>query len=275
MAEGFSVEDLIKALQAKGRYVVSDTDPDRSKDTHIPDPHTPSKRKPIEDLGAHGLGDGHKTPPRPPPPPPTRLFALSAKGTGGAHDTLASGVPGTGVKFKYGPPKGTSTPFAAPLLGHDRSVSHDVSQYRLTSAVPKLPFFSGDDQKGDISYVEWKFEIRCLMEDPDVTAHIAVQAIRRSLRGTARRLLVSLGESASAADIFRKLDSSFGDVSTHGMLMQEFFNSFQKPDESVAKFGCRLEYLLQLAVEQGQIAKEAKNDLLRHKFWTSLSSKEI
>ena len=73
--------------------------------------------------------------------------------------------------------------------------------------------------------------------------------------------------------ILHKLDSLFGDVSTHGMLMQEFFNSYQKPGESVT--GCRLENLLQLAEESGQLARGAKNDLLRHKFWTSLSSDRL
>jgi len=135
--------------------------------------------------------------------------------------------------------------------------------------------FSGDDLKGDVPYREWRFEISCLQNDAEVSQSLLVQAIRKSLRGTAKMSLVSLGESASADAILGKLDSNFGDVSTNEMLMQEFYNSFQRPGESVTSFGCRLENLLQRAVAQGCILSAATNDLLRQKFWKSLASDSL
>ncbi|XP_060074978.1 uncharacterized protein LOC132554684 [Ylistrum balloti] len=123
--------------------------------------------------------------------------------------------------------------------------------------------------------MDWRYEIRCLMTDSEVTPGSLVQALRRSLRGVAHRVLVTMGDKATPREILARLDALFGDVSTHGMIMQEFFNSKQRSDESVTNFGCRLESLLQTAIDNGSLHKAAKNDLLRHKFWTSLHSDKL
>ena len=90
-------------------------------------------------------------------------------------------------------------------------------------------------------------------------------------------MLIPLGENASMCDILGKLDTLFGDISTNGMIMQEFFNSFQKENESVTEFGCRrrLESMLQVAIENGYLEKSSKSDILRHTFWTSLTSEKL
>ena len=154
---------------------------------------------------------------------------------------------------------------------------HETTVIRSNSQIPKVPFFSGDEQpqKGDVTFEEWRFEIKCLVSDDEITTNMLIQSIRRSLKGTARKMLIPLGEKATVADILHKLDTIFGDVSTKGMVMQEFFNSLQKPEESVTAFGCRLESLLQTAIDNGHVARESKNDLLRHKFWTSLHSERL
>ena len=104
---------------------------------------------------------------------------------------------------------------------------HDTSSFRympVAPFVPKLPIFSGEDTKGsgDTIYSEWRFEVQCLISDPEVTDHLTIQAIRRSLKGTARKVMIPLGERASIEDILNKLDAMFGDVSSKGMIMQEF-----------------------------------------------------
>ena len=149
--------------------------------------------------------------------------------------------------------------------------------HNTSPSIPKIPFFSGDSppQKGDITYNEWRFEISCLISDSEMLPSVILQALRRSLRGTARKMLIPLGEKATVKDILTKLDSLFGDVTTKGMVMQEFFNCVQGADESVTAFGCRLESLLQTAIDSGNLSQEAKNDLLRHKFWTSLQSERL
>ena len=122
----------------------------------------------------------------------------------------------------------------------------------------KVPFFYGDELKVDAIYMEWRYEIRCLQNDTDVSPSTLVQAIRRSLRGTAKSMLVPLGENPTASAILTKLDTLFGHVSTQSMIMQEFYNSFQKPDEPVTTFSCRLENFLQLAGEDSKMDPKEK-----------------
>ena len=76
-------------------------------------------------------------------------------------------------------------------------------------------------------------------------------------------------------EILHKLDILFGEVSDNGMIMQEFFNAFQLPNECARSFGCPLESMIQNAIDCGYLERSAKNDLLRNKFWTSLSSEKL
>ena len=169
------------------------------------------------------------------------------------------------------------SPVKSKSVGLQSHLDDELPMLKTTPPVPKVGQFSGDTppQKGDVSYEEWRFEIRCLQNDSEVSASQLVQCIRRSLRGTARKMLIPLGDKASVGDILHKLDALFSDISTNGMVMQEFFNSFQKSDENVTSFGCRLESLLQTAIEHGYMGKESKDDLLRHKFWTSLRCEKL
>lgn len=84
------------------------------------------------------------------------------------------------------------------IKGHSQIISSEV--------IPRIPPFSGDEppQKGDVSYSEWRFEIRCLQSDPEVSFSHLLQAIRRSLRGTARKMLIPLGDKATTGEIFRQ-----------------------------------------------------------------------
>ena len=85
--------------------------------------------------------------------------------------------------------------------------------------------------------------------------------------------MIPLSATATVTDILGKLEAMFGDA--RGMIMQEFVNAQQRPDESVIAFGCRLETLLQTAIDNGHHTDDSKSDLLRHKFWTSLSSDKL
>ncbi|XP_033761514.1 uncharacterized protein LOC117343278 [Pecten maximus] len=181
-------------------------------------------------------------------------------------------------------PKMVSTP-KTPKQGSQTPEEFDLSELERTLSLtansanhPRIiSIFSGDDppQKGEATYIEWRFETSRYINDPDILESAVVQAIRRSLRGTARRMLIPLGSTATPTDILEKLDMLFGDISTHGMIMQEFSNCSQRPDESATNFGCRLETLLQTAIENGSLQPLSKNDFLWHKFWTSLYSDKL
>ncbi|XP_048775570.2 uncharacterized protein LOC125680172 [Ostrea edulis] len=159
----------------------------------------------------------------------------------------------------------------------DHPGSNTTHVYEVSKNVPRIPQFSGDDppQKGDVSYKEWRYEVQCLLGDPDIKESLLIQSIRRSLRGTAKTMLIPLGERANVQKILSKLDILFGEISTNGMIMQEFFSTCQLPGECVTSFGCSLETMLQNAIDSGYMDQASKNDLLRHQFWTSLSSEKL
>ena len=78
-------------------------------------------------------------------------------------------------------------------------------------------------------------DMQCLVIDPHMNTHVVLQAIRWSLRGTARKMLTPLGERASVEDILSKLETLFGEAVTNG---RNVFYFFQKPGVSVTNFGC-------------------------------------
>ena len=186
-----------------------------------------------------------------------------------------------GTKYKITPltvSSSTPKPKPTPLPGFSKpELNMSTMGYNLHVPIPKLTFFSGEEPipKGETSYREWRYEVDCYMQDPEMQEHTLISSIRRSLRGTAKSIVIPLGEKATVEEMLQKLDTLFGDISTNEMIMQEFFNSYQKENETVAAFGCRLETMLQTAVDHGYLQKESKNDMLRHKFWQSLSSEKL
>lgn len=142
---------------------------------------------------------------------------------------------------------------------------------------PKLPFFSGSEEplKGETTYEVWDIEVKCLQNSQCLPEHVLLQAIRSSLKGAARSLLVPLGENAQVADILNKLDGFYGNVSTGETLIQAFYNDYQKDTESIVAYGSRLEQTLSRAVRCGHIDLIAKDAMLRSKFWTGLKSQYL
>ena len=101
------------------------------------------------------------------------------------------------------------------------------------------------------------------------------QAIRKSLRGPAKREIIQMGPTATVEEIMERLESTFANVATGMSVMQEFFTASQKQEESVAAWALRLEEIMQNAIDKGQIKEEEKDDLLRDKFWRSLRSERL
>ena len=89
--------------------------------------------------------------------------------------------------------------------------------------VPQIPFFSGEDQKGDVSFKVWKFELNCLFREGIYPNSLILQAVRKSLRGKSRDNLLTLGENASPSDILNKLEGIYGICSSKEVLLQQFY----------------------------------------------------
>lgn len=160
------------------------------------------------------------------------------------------------------------------------SIAHPASALAETSIIemakvpiPKLPPFSGTDAKGEASYEVWQFDVICLQREkiyPDT--HI-LQAIRRSLRGSARDILLTVGDTASSKEILEKLDGIYGIVSSNESIVQKFYMEKQRESENVAEYSIRLENMLQKAKDY--IDPKTKNEMLRSKLWNGLKDSQL
>ncbi|KAH3814679.1 hypothetical protein DPMN_143185 [Dreissena polymorpha] len=63
--------------------------------------------------------------------------------------------------------------------------------------------------------------------------------------------------------------------SSRSIFKRTFNNASQKVSENVTADGCRLEALLQVAVESGHVSSVARNDMSRSKFWTGLRHEKL
>lgn len=185
-----------------------------------------------------------------------------------------------GARPKYGITSPGMSPVPRLQLLSNMSMGQNASYLAQPFNVPKLPFFSGSEQpqKNEVAYEVWSLEVKCLQnaqQANNLQEHIVLQAIRNSLKGSARSLLVPLGENASVTDILNKLDGFYGNVSSSETLIQSFYSDFQKEGESIVEYGSRLEQVLSRAVRCGHIDLVAKDAMLRSKFWTGLKSQQL
>ena len=134
---------------------------------------------------------------------------------------------------------------------------------------PRIVLFSGDAGKSDhASYHQWRNEVRCLLTEGHPPTHL-LQAIRRSLKGTAAEVLLNLGENATPQNILDKFDVIFGTALSSEALIEDFYTARQKGSEPVVVWGCRLESLLTQARDKGIISGNTE-EMLRTKFWSGI-----
>ena len=142
---------------------------------------------------------------------------------------------------------------------------------------PKFSSFSGEDPapKHEVAFEEWKFEINCARRNNTYSDQVITQAILKSLRPPAKKVLLTMDQSATVDIILQTLEGVFGNVSTGISTMQDFYTATQKPEESVANWGLRLEGIMQKAIDKGYAKQEEKNDLLKEQFWRSLKREKL
>ena len=63
--------------------------------------------------------------------------------------------------------------------------------------VPQLPPFSGESQKGDVSFEVWKYELLCVINDAIYPNALIFQSVRRSQSGKARDILLTVDSTAT------------------------------------------------------------------------------
>lgn len=157
------------------------------------------------------------------------------------------------------------------------NIKENKSSYEQQFLYPKISVFSGEDPrpKSEATFEEWKYEVECLRKEDVHHEHVIAQAVRKSLRGQAKRVIQTLGTSAEVQEIISTLEGIFGNVASGESILQEFYTSTQKQDETVAAWGLRLEEILQKAIEKGHVKQDEKNDMLRTRFWKALRSDRL
>lgn len=136
--------------------------------------------------------------------------------------------------------------------------------------LPRIVVFSGEPKGDQATFDVWKYDVKCLIKEGVHSGPEIYQAARKSLRGEASRIAMRLGPNATIDRLIEKLEGIYGTVEAGENLLAQFYSAYQRPNEDVASWGCRLEDLAQKAVEQGQIPHYSIDGMLHNKFWTGL-----
>ena len=131
----------------------------------------------------------------------------------------------------------------------------------------RISVFS-EDSKSEASYELWRYEVTCLQQGSYPHDQVS-RAIQRSLR-EAGRITMRLGPTASISEILSKLDSVYSNVDLKETLLADFYSARQKDNEDIATWSCRLEDLLNRAVQKGLVKTSETNDMLKAMLWTGL-----
>ena len=145
---------------------------------------------------------------------------------------------------------GTSTsvfPTSSSAAASTSTTSAGTSQPVVTLSashiphVPRLSVFSGDGK--DVSYEQWRFEVRSMIHEGLYPTPAILHAVRRSVKGIAANTVLHLGESVSLDAILEKFDHVFGNILSAEMLLEQFYAAKQKSGEDITAWACRLEDL--------------------------------
>ena len=69
---------------------------------------------------------------------------------------------------------------------------------------PRLSNFNGSTQKNSTPYDVWRYEVTCLLAEHLYSTESILEAVRRSVRGGAERVLMRLGPRGDIRDILQK-----------------------------------------------------------------------
>ncbi|KAH3851324.1 hypothetical protein DPMN_093804 [Dreissena polymorpha] len=104
---------------------------------------------------------------------------------------------------------------------------------------------------------------------------VVLQAIRKALKGQAKRIMLHLGPHASVEMIEMKLEDAFGNIASRDSILSNFFLAEQKETESIVEWGLRLEEMLLQASTKIAINASEKEDMLKRIFWRGLQNEEL
>ena len=115
----------------------------------------------------------------------------------------------------------------------------------------------------ETQYDEWKREVEVMRDSRIYNDDMLKQAVRNSLTGNIRKVLLTMKADVTLEEIIDKLESIYGNVRTGESVIEEFYSSNQTKEESVSAWGLRLESLVQSAIEKGHIKEDQRETMLK------------
>ena len=94
-----------------------------------------------------------------------------------------------------------------------------------TPVPPKFAMFSGEGQKNEPSYAQWRSEVHIIWRSGIYQEAIVMTNVRRSPRGRAADVLLAMGSEVSVQQLLEKLDVRFGDVHPSDRTLEQFFTA--------------------------------------------------
>ena len=145
------------------------------------------------------------------------------------------------------------------MLSSTKTVAETTSQQPQQKvqghySFPKLSQFSGDSNKGEVSWDTFRFEIESLLKEYTFTEEQVMLGIRRAVKGTASDIIRRLGTCISVQTVIRKLNSTYGNIESEESVMPKFYSCTQGQDD-VNIYAVRLEDIYSQAVELGAVAR--------------------
>ncbi|XP_045206361.2 trichohyalin-like [Mercenaria mercenaria] len=127
----------------------------------------------------------------------------------------------------------------------------------------------------ETTFEEWKIEVEVIMKSGLYEESLLRQAVRNSLCGQTRKILLTIPPSTTTRNIIDKLESVYGNVRSGESVLTEFYMARQKRDEGIAEWGIRLESIIQTAIEKGHIQESQKDEMLKTRFWRQLYNEDL
>ena len=133
---------------------------------------------------------------------------------------------------------------------------------------PILSIFYGEDNKGEVTWETFKFEVEALLSDGIFTQEQILFGIRRSVKGKAGDIVRRLGTGVTVNEILKKLDSTYGIIENRQTILRKFYSCSQGTD-SVNAFASKLEDLYAQAIQLGALKKD--DNLLHEALYQGLN----
>lgn len=138
-----------------------------------------------------------------------------------------------------------------------------------THHYPRISTFYGEDNKGEVSWPTFKFEVEALISENIFTEEQILLGVRRAVKGNASDVLRRLGIGVGIKEVMEKLKNTFGSIETEEIILRKFYACQQEASETVATYASRIEEMFARAVTLGGM-KKGDDKILKKVFYQGL-----